>query len=65
MSLLKWAVVCGILALLFAILGFGGMAAAFAGVAKVLFFIFLVGVILLVIAGFAGYEKLTHHGPRY
>ena len=40
--MLYWATVFFVVALLAAILGFGGIAIAAAGVAKILFFIFLV-----------------------
>lgn len=59
MSLLKWAVVVGILAVVAGVLGFAGIASAFADIAKVLFFIFLAGVVILVIAGVVLYKKVT------
>jgi len=40
--MLGWAVVFLIIALVAAVFGFGGIAAASAGIAKLLFFIFLV-----------------------
>jgi len=40
--MLGWAVTFLIIALIAAVLGFGGIAAASAGIAKILFFIFLV-----------------------
>ena len=40
--MLGWAVTFLIIALVAAVLGFGGIAAASAGIAKVLFFLFLV-----------------------
>ena len=59
MSLLKWAAVLGVLAVVAAIFGFVGIAEGLADIAKVLFFIFLAGVILLVIAGVWTYKKAT------
>lgn len=59
MSLLKWAIVLGILAVVAAVFGFAGIAEGLADIAKVLFFIFLAGVVLLVIAGVWGYKKIT------
>lgn len=40
--MLGWAVFCLVLALVAAVLGFGGLAGAFVGIAKILFFVFLV-----------------------
>jgi uncharacterized membrane protein YtjA (UPF0391 family) len=40
--MLRWALAFFIVALLAAVLGFGGIAAASAGIAKILFFLFLV-----------------------
>jgi uncharacterized membrane protein YtjA (UPF0391 family) len=51
MSLLKWAVIFFIVALIAAAFGFGGIAAAASGVAQILFFIFLVLFILALVAG--------------
>lgn len=59
MSLLKWAAVVGVLAVVAAIFGFLGIVEVVANIAKVLFFILLAGVILLVIAGVWTYKKIT------
>jgi uncharacterized membrane protein YtjA (UPF0391 family) len=40
--MLGWAIIFLVVSLLAALFGFTGMAAAFAGIAKILFFIFLV-----------------------
>jgi uncharacterized membrane protein YtjA (UPF0391 family) len=40
--MLRWALAFFIVALIAAVLGFGGIAAASAGIAKILFFLFLV-----------------------
>lgn len=40
--MLTWAIIFFLLAVAAAVLGFGGLAGAFAGIAKILFFIFLV-----------------------
>lgn len=40
--MLSWTLAFFILALLAAVLGFGGMAATFAGIAKLLFVVFLI-----------------------
>jgi uncharacterized membrane protein YtjA (UPF0391 family) len=41
-AMLRWAVGFFVIALIAAVLGFGGIAAAAAGIAKVLFYIFLI-----------------------
>jgi uncharacterized membrane protein YtjA (UPF0391 family) len=48
--MLNWAVTFFVIALLAAIFGFGGIAIAAAGVAKILFFIFLVLFIVSLVA---------------
>ncbi|MEJ2703213.1 MAG: DUF1328 domain-containing protein [Sedimentisphaerales bacterium] len=52
--MLGWALIFLIVALIAAGLGFGGVASAAAGIAKVLFFIFVVLFIILLIAGLLG-----------
>ncbi|NIY76825.1 DUF1328 domain-containing protein [Thalassospira sp. HF15] len=53
--MLGWAVFCLILALIAAVLGFGGLAGAFVGFAKILFFVFIaLFVISLVVNAFRG-----------
>ncbi len=49
--MLYWALVFLIVAMIAAVLGFGGVAVAAAGIAKLLFFIFLVVFVLTLIAG--------------
>jgi uncharacterized membrane protein YtjA (UPF0391 family) len=39
--MLGWAVFCLVLALIAAVLGFGGLAGTFVGIAKLLFFVFI------------------------
>jgi uncharacterized membrane protein YtjA (UPF0391 family) len=51
MGLLGWALVFLIIALVAALFGFGGIAAAFETIGMVLFFIFLVVFLALLIAG--------------
>lgn len=41
-TMLRWAVVFLVIALVAAVLGFGGLAGAAVGIAKILFFIFIV-----------------------
>jgi uncharacterized membrane protein YtjA (UPF0391 family) len=52
--MLGWAVVFLIIALVAALFGFGGIAAASAGIAKLLFFIFLVLFIVSLLFGWRG-----------
>src|SRR2546423_858610 len=52
--MLGWAVVFLIIALVAAVLGFGGIAAASAGIAKGLFFIFLLLFVISLIFGWRG-----------
>jgi uncharacterized membrane protein YtjA (UPF0391 family) len=52
--MLGWAVVFLIVAIVAAVFGFGGIAAASAGIAKILFFIFLVLFIISLIFGWRG-----------
>lgn len=55
MGLLGWALTFFIIALIAALFGFTGIAAAATGIAKILFFVFLVIFLVLLVAGlFAG-----------
>lgn len=49
--LLKWAVIFFVIALIAAALGFSGIAAGAAGIAKILFYLFLGIFFVLLIAG--------------
>jgi uncharacterized membrane protein YtjA (UPF0391 family) len=44
--MLRWIIGFAILALIAAVFGFGGIAASFAGIAKILFFVFI-GLVVL------------------
>lgn len=50
MGLLKWALIFLIVSLIAAMFGFGGIATAAAGIAQVLFYIFLVIFLALLLA---------------
>jgi uncharacterized membrane protein YtjA (UPF0391 family) len=52
--MLGWAVTFLIIALIAAVLGFGGIAAASAGIAKILFFIFLGMCVIFFVFGWKG-----------
>jgi uncharacterized membrane protein YtjA (UPF0391 family) len=58
--MLKWAVVFFIVALIAGALGFGGVATAAAGIAKILFFLFLVLFLIALAAGIFVGKKVTH-----
>ncbi len=49
--MLQLAVTCLVIALIAALLGFGGIAGSFVGVAKILFFVFLVLAVLSLLGG--------------
>lgn len=51
--MLYWAVVFFIVALIAGIFGFGGVAAASASIAQILFFVFLIGFVLSLVLHFA------------
>ena len=53
-TMLGWAVTFLIIALIAAVFGFGGIAAASAGIAKLLFFLFLVMCVIFFIFGWRG-----------
>ncbi|WP_077146016.1 DUF1328 domain-containing protein [Sphingopyxis sp. KK2] len=55
----KWALIFAVIALLAAVLGFGGIAGASAGIAKILFFIGLALVALFVILGAFAAKKVV------
>ncbi len=57
--MLKWTIICAVLAVVFGVLGFGGMAAGFAAIAKILFAIFLIGVVLTLILGATVFKAVT------
>jgi uncharacterized membrane protein YtjA (UPF0391 family) len=49
--MLYWCVMFLVVALIAALFGFGGIAGAASGIAQILFFLFLVGFIISLIAG--------------
>lgn len=58
MSLLKWALICLLIAGIAALFGFGGIAEGFADIAKLLFYVFLVVCFALFILGLTVYKSL-------
>jgi uncharacterized membrane protein YtjA (UPF0391 family) len=57
--MLKWALIFAIVAIVAAVLGFGGIAGAAAGIAKVLFFLAVVGFLIFLALGVFAGRKLT------
>ncbi len=51
MSLLKWALIFFLISIVAAVFGFGGIAAASADIARILFYIFIVIFLVLLVAG--------------
>ena len=51
MTLLKWALIFFIISIIAAIFGFGGISAAAADIARILFFIAIVIFVVLLVAG--------------
>ena len=49
--MLRWAVIFLVIALVAGLFGFTGISAASAGIAKILFGIFLIGFLILLVAG--------------
>ena len=60
MTMLQLAVTCLVVALIAALLGFGGIAGSFVGVAKILFFVFVIIAVLSFAAG--GYRRGSYWG---
>lgn len=52
--MLRWALGFLVLALIAAVFGFGGIAVASAGIAKILFFLFLIVFLITLVMGLAG-----------
>lgn len=55
--MLRWAATFFIIAIIAAIFGFGGIAEGAASIAKVLFFIFLIGFIIVIAFGATLFKK--------
>ena len=49
--MLRWAIVCFVIAIIAAVFGFGGLSAELAWVARVLFFLFLVLFVVSLVLG--------------
>jgi len=57
--MLRWAMIFLIIALAAAVLGFGGIAATAAGIAKILFYIFLALFLVALIGGLAAGRRIA------
>ena len=58
-DMLKWALIFAVVALIAGALGFGGIAGAAAGIAKLLFFVFVVGFLIFLALGVFAGRKMT------
>lgn len=57
--MLKWAAIFAVIALVAGILGFGGLAGAAWGIAKLLFWVFIAIAVILFVLGLTIYKKVT------
>lgn len=58
--MLYWALVFFVVSIVAAVLGFGGVAAATAGIAQILFYIFLVLFVISLVAGLLSRRPTTY-----
>jgi uncharacterized membrane protein YtjA (UPF0391 family) len=58
-SMIKWALIFLVAALVLALLGFGGLAGAAMGIAKILFVVALVIALAMLLLGVTVYRKVT------
>jgi uncharacterized membrane protein YtjA (UPF0391 family) len=58
MSLLKWALIFFVVSIIAAVFGFGGIAAASADIARVLFYIFVAIFVILLILGIVAARRV-------
>jgi uncharacterized membrane protein YtjA (UPF0391 family) len=57
--MIKWALIFLVAALVLAALGFGGLAGAAVGIAKLLFFVALAIFVIMLVLGMTAYRKVT------
>jgi len=57
--MIKWAIVFAVVALVLGALGFGGLAGAAMGIAKILFWLAVIAAVALFVLGFTVYNKVT------
>lgn len=58
-EMLKWAIILAVVALVLAVLGFGGLAGAFIDIAKILFWLAVVIAVIFFVLGFTIYKRVT------
>ncbi|ODU21983.1 MAG: DUF1328 domain-containing protein [Sphingomonas sp. SCN 67-18] len=56
--MIKWAIIFLVAAAIMALLGFGGIAGAFVGIAKFLFFLAIAVFVILLVLGLAAGKKV-------
>ena len=57
--MIKWAIIFAVVALVLAVLGFGGLAGAFMDIAQILFWLAVIIAVLLLVLGLTVYRKVT------
>lgn len=57
--MLKWALIFLVVGIIAGVLGFGGLAGAAIGIAKILFFIAIAIFVVLLILGYTVFKKVT------
>jgi len=58
MSLLKWALIFLVVSIIAAVFGFGGIAAASADIARVLFYVFVIIFVVLLVLGLVAARRV-------
>jgi uncharacterized membrane protein YtjA (UPF0391 family) len=56
--MLKWAVILAVIALILAVLGFGGLAGVFVDIAVILFWLALIIAVIVFVLGLTVYRKV-------
>ncbi|MFN3945091.1 MAG: DUF1328 domain-containing protein [Allosphingosinicella sp.] len=56
--MLRWALIFAVIALVLAVLGFGGLAGAFIEIARILFWLAVIIFVILFVLGFTVYRKV-------
>jgi uncharacterized membrane protein YtjA (UPF0391 family) len=57
--MIKWAIIFAVLALVMAVLGFGGLAGAFIDIAQILFWLAVIIAVIFFVLGYTVYKKVT------
>lgn len=57
--MIKWAIIFAVVALVLAVLGFGGLAGAAMSIAKILFWLAVIIAAILFVLGLTIYKKVT------